>query len=393
MTVIRVFGLVLGLLISTTPSYGSYSEDFQALGIGIQTTYQNTARSFTQQRGSAFGGMDSTPITAAPRPCNLHDTMRTTENCIQRSSAIQEALQEQAKYLNRVSNNKVLGASVQVSKAELEQTIKRLISWNRGNPQSLADMFFLQELNFNDQATGAKYTGYITPALNVKRTPDRRFRIPIYTKPKSGRLPSHSEITQGALAGKGLEIAWTDDPVELYFAQIQGAANAIFPDGTLATLTYAGNNGQPYKQIALYLKAKGYKTTALGNDSIRQWLRDNPDKTAEVLLSNPRFVFFNLKNGRPKTAIGSSVIPWHTIAVDDKHIPLGSVLLAELPVLDTHGQEQGSQWQLLFAQDRGGNIQGAARIDLYLGTAHNAEVLAQRITGYRRTFLLRPKNG
>lgn len=390
MTLKRVFGLIFFInLGGTTLLYGSYNEDFRALGIGIQTTYQDKARSFSQHRGSS---LVSEPIYNTPRSgCNLHETMSSTEACIGRSSAIQMALQEQAKYLNRVTNHKLPPSSVQMTKEELEQTVKRLMSWNKGNPQTLADMFFLQELNFGTQS-GAKYTGYITPALNVKRTPDRRFRIPIYTKPKSGRLPTHAEITRGALAGKGLEVAWTDDPIALYFAQIQGAAQAVFPDGTFATLSYAGNNGHPYKQIANYLKTKGYKTTALGNESIRQWLRENPDKATEVLLSNPRFVFFNLKEDKPKTAIGSSVIPWHTIAVDDKHIPLGSVLLAELPVFDNQGREQGTQWQLLFAQDRGGNIQGQARIDLYLGNMPNAEVIAHQITGYRRTFLLRPKN-
>ncbi|MBK8453093.1 MAG: MltA domain-containing protein [Thiofilum sp.] len=383
--------LLLSACLASQNAYSSLTEEFIQLGIEkTKTSYQSQMRGYKQPRGSLL----TEPIPPAPRAqnCSLAHTMSETHQCLSRNATIQEALQEQARYLKRAPKQQFLNSSVQLSKQELEQTIKRLQSWNRGNPQSLAEMFFLQEINADPQGRGAMYTGYITPTLNVKRTPDRRFRFPIYTKPKNNRLPSHADIKRGALAGKGLEIAWTDNPIDLYFAQIQGAAHAIFPDGSLATLTYAGNNGHPYRQIANYLKAKGYKTSGFGNESIKAWLYANPDKIAEVLTSNPRFVFFNLKQGRPKTSIGAPVIPWHTVAVDDKHIPLGSILLAELPVLDANGREQGTQWQLLFAQDRGGNIQGHARIDLYLGAGHNGEIMAQGVTGYRRTFLLRPKN-
>ncbi|WP_020557961.1 MltA domain-containing protein [Thiofilum flexile] len=384
-----IYSLLLCTYFISFSAHSALKQDFAQLGIEKTSAYQEQMRGYNESRGSLL----TDPIPPAPRAstCSLADTMRETQQCLARSAAIQEALHEQAKYLNRLPRHKFPNSSLQLSMGELDQTIKRLQSWSRGNPQSLADMFFLQELNFDPQGRGAKYTGYITPALNVKRTPDRRFRFPIYTKPKNGKLPTHADISRGALAGKGLEIAWTDDPIELYFAQIQGAANAVFPDGSFATLSYAGNNGHPYRQVAAYLKAKGYKTSGLGNNSIKEWLRANPHRIAEVLLSNPRFVFFNLKQGRPKTSIGASVIPWHTVAVDDKHIPLGSVLLAELPILDHLGRERGRQWHLLFAQDRGSNIQGHARIDLYLGAGHNGDIIAQGITGYRRTFLLRPK--
>lgn len=383
--------LLLSACLASQNAYSSLTEEFIQLGIeNTKNSYQSQMRGYKQPRGSLLTG----PIPPAPRSqhCSLAHTMRETHQCLSRTATLQEALQEQANYLKRVPKHQFFSSSVQLSKQELEQTIKRLQSWNRGNPQSLADMFFLQEMNHDPRIKGAKYTGYITPALNVKRTPDRRFRFPIYTKPKKGKMPSHAEIIRGALAGKGLEIAWTDDPIELYFAQIQGSANAVFPDGSFATLTYGGNNGGTYRQIATYLKAKGYKTSGFGNESIKAWLYANPDKIAEVLTYNSRFVFFNLKQGRPKTSIGAPVIPWHTVAVDDKYIPLGSILLAELPVLDANGREQGTQWQLLFAQDRGGNIQGHARFDLYLGAGHNGEIMAQGVTGYRRTFLLRPKN-
>lgn len=322
--------------------------------------------------------------------CNTSTAQNLNAQCLQRGAAVKRGLLEQANYLKRHNPNLNKGkAWANVSNGELLATVNKLLAWHDGKLRgSLPQHFELRTVTATSSQSGAKYTGYITPLLDVKRTRDREFRIPIYKSPKGGTTLSHAAISEGALSGKGLEVAWTNDPINLYFAQIQGSAIARFPDGKEAMLTYSGNNGKTYRSIARYLKEKGYKSSGFGNESIRQWLKANPNKIAEVMHSNPRFVFFDLKEDTPQTASGARVIPGHTIAVDDQYIPLGSVLLAEVPRVDSSGNTVGKDWRLLFAQDKGAAIKGAGRIDLYLGAGASAEKQAHKLTGYRKTYML-----
>lgn len=340
-----------------------------------------------------FGHSAHTPAysqRAGNSNCNSSNAQNLNAHCLQRGAAIKRGLMEQAKYLKRHNPNLHKGKSwANVSNGELLSTVNKLLAWHDGKLRgSLPQHFELRTVNAASNQSGAKYTGYITPLLDVKRTRDNEFRIPIYKSPQGGTTLSHAAISEGGLQGKGLEVAWTNDPINLYFAQIQGSAIARFPDGREAMLTYSGNNGKSYRSIARYLRDKGYKSSGFGNESIRQWLKANPGKIAEVMHSNPRFVFFDLKEDAPQTASGAHVIPGHTIAVDDQYIPLGSVLLAEVPRVDTNGNTVGKDWRLLFAQDKGAAIKGAGRIDLYLGAGASAEKQAHQLTGYRKTYML-----
>ncbi|MFM7144618.1 MAG: MltA domain-containing protein, partial [Alphaproteobacteria bacterium] len=93
-------------------------------------------------------------------------------------------------------------------------------------------------------------TGYHEPSLRAHRRPDASFRYPLLGMPPSGSsLPSRAEIDAGALAGRGLELFWVDDPVELYFLQVQGSGRLVLDDGTRVRVGYAGTNGRTYTSI------------------------------------------------------------------------------------------------------------------------------------------------
>jgi membrane-bound lytic murein transglycosylase A len=71
------------------------------------------------------------------------------------------------------------------------------------------------------------FTGYFEPELQGSRYRTDRFRYPVYKMPNEARqtnlwLPRRDILTSGVMDGRGLEIAWVDDPVELFFLQIQG---------------------------------------------------------------------------------------------------------------------------------------------------------------------------
>jgi len=128
---------------------------------------------------------------------------------------------------------------------------------------------------------------------------------------------------------------------------------------------------------------------------MRRWLEDHPNQLNKMLAVNPRFVFFKMaphKNTR-KTASGQSLIAGHTVAVDTRHIPFGSILLAEIPMRNSRGKLTGREWRLLFPQDRGGAIKGSTRLDLYTGEGFKARELTREITGIGRAYLLEKKQG
>ncbi len=309
---------------------------------------------------------------------------------LDKKSASREGLLQLRQYLQRQNPAQRVGqAWVNTSNADLMATINALLNWHEFYlPESLSKQFDLLELGSHTQRSKAQYTGYFTPLVDVREQPDFEFRFPVYAAPYGHSIPySRAEIAAGALQGRGLELAWTNDPVNLFFAHIQGSAIARFPNGRERLLSYVDSNHRPYKSIANYLR-RYYMSGSLSNENIRRWLHDNPQYIREVLNQNPRYVFFKWADSRPKTATGGFVIPWHTVAVDDQYIPLGSVLLAEIPRVDATGQVIGSDWRLLFAQDRGAAIKGPGRLDLYTGAGGQAERATYSMTGFRKTYLL-----
>src|SRR6266403_2197844 len=118
--------------------------------------------------------------------------------------------------------------------------------------------------------TGVLYTGYYLPTLDARPTRDARFRFPVLGRPpdlisvapadfavecaagttivgraERGRLvpyPTRAEIEASAVAPV---LAWVDDPVALFFLQIQGTGRLAFPDGSRPLVGFAASNGRP----------------------------------------------------------------------------------------------------------------------------------------------------
>ncbi len=353
-----------------TPQRG-YASARQGMPIYRQASYSSFA--------------DSNPID-----CGFAQALNLPDRCIRKSDRTRQGLQEQVAYLQRLPlGQRVAPLWGNISNGALLETVRALLDWHDGMmPGRLQDHFSLRELQ-SARADMADYTGYFTPVLDVRWHPDSEFRIPVYRRPGGGLGNlSHTDIAHRALSGKGLELVWTNDAVNLFFAQVQGSGIARFPDGREMVLDYAGDNGREFRSIADYMRMHGYRPRNFGNEAIRDWLHMHPEHIAEVLTANPRYVFFNLVEGMPKTASGVAVIPEHTIAVDRRYIPLGAVLLAEVPRVDAGGRVVGSDWRLLFAQDQGVDIKGEGRLDLYMGAGPSAEVATHKVTGLRKAYML-----
>lgn len=235
------------------------------------------------------------------------------------------------------------------------------------------------------------FTGYYEPELPASLTPDARYRFPIYRMPGPGPMPTRAEVMAGALSGKGLEIAWLEDEAEAYFLQVQGSGRLRLADGRAMRIGFAGMNGQDYVSIGGILRREGPKLPGgLSAQSIKAWIRANPEAGRALMARNPRFIFFREAKGLrpedgPAGAMGVPLTPLRSVAVDPKKAPLGA------PVwIETRGPH-GPIEALFAAQDTGGAILGAQRADLFFGTGAEAGKLAGRMHAEGRLVTLLPR--
>lgn len=240
----------------------------------------------------------------------------------------------------------------------------------------------------------ALFTGYYEPELDGSPVRTPIFAHPIYRAPPE--LPNgtewltRAEIEQGNhLAGRGLELAWLRDPVDVFFLQVQGSGRIRLTDGSLLRVGYAGRNGHPYRSVGAELVRRGvFAAHQVSAAVIRAWVRDNPETGAALLHHNPSFIFFravtNVDPQRgPIGAMARSVTPLRTIAVDPAHTPLGAPVWIEKA-------GRAPMQRLMIAQDTGGAIKGAQRADIFYGTGTDAGKAAGEIRDDGRMIVLLP---
>ena len=108
----------------------------------------------------------------------------------------------------------------------------------------------------------ALFTGYYEPELDGSLTRTGRFRYPIYGVPKEvragGLWKTRRDIEENqVLKGRGLELAWVENPADIFFLQIQGSGRVRLQDGTTIRLGFGGSNGHRYQAIGPHLVELG----------------------------------------------------------------------------------------------------------------------------------------
>lgn len=309
------------------------------------------------------------------------------------SDRLNKALAGSERYLQRKNRTHSLQSGLTMTDAQIKSTIANLKKWqNEGG--ALEDYVDFYQLQGEDSKGNVHYTGYYIPVLKVKNQPDEEFKYPLYRKPTNwnGRLPNREKIdTDKVLANKGLEIAWSNDLLENYIMQVQGSGVVEYPDGTRQLLSYGGKNGYGYRSLGKYLVAQGHvPAEKISLTAIRNWMAANPDSLEPVLNLNPSYVFFKPNNAEPSGAAGVPLVGTHSIAVDKKMIPLGSILLGEVPVLDKDGTLIRHEYRILAAHDVGGAIK-KGHVDFYSGTGKEGEDIANALHHYGKLWLLMPK--
>ena len=262
---------------------------------------------------------------------------------------------------------------------------------NPDNARAFFELFFRPVLICDDKR--ALFTGYFEPELDGSRYPTDRFRYPVYKLPREARdgswLSRREILTTDVMHNRGLEIAWVDDPVELFFLQIQGSGRIRLPDGQTLRVGYGGANGHPYKSIGSEMVRRGiYKPHQVSAQVIANWVRRNPAAGAELLMHNPSYVFFreirHIKDhDGPLGAMNRPLSTLRTIAVDPKFTPLGAPVWIEK-------DGETPMRRLMIAQDTGSAIKGAQRADVFFGTGDAAGKQAGRLRDPGRLVVLLP---
>jgi len=255
--------------------------------------------------------------------------------------------------------------------------------------------------------TGADgfFTGYYEAEVDGSRFPSDEYKVPLYRPPQNaiGRKSTvfaqydRKEIVDGALAGKGLEICWVKDPVDGFFAEIQGSTRIKLDTGELLRLNYIASNGKPYTPVGRILIAEGIVTPEeMSMDKIREYMEAHPNKGAELRFKDRSYVFFSETTLGPKDecvgAQGVPMTPWRSLAVDSRlHIYGVPIWIdARFPI---NGLAPVDTFQhLMVAQDTGAAIRGPARADIYFGHGGDATHIAGRIKQFGKFVMMVPKD-
>jgi membrane-bound lytic murein transglycosylase A len=255
-------------------------------------------------------------------------------------------------------------------------------------------------------------TGYYEPIIDGSRAPGPVHRFPIFGVPQDlvvvdlpetkqmrlrGRVDgrrlvpyySRGEIDARGEAFPAPVIAWSADPVELFFLQIQGSGQVRLENGERIRVGFAEQNGHPYRSLGRHLVERGEMPLEQASmQGIKAWAAANPQKLQEALNQNPSYVFFR---ELPATdgPIGALNIPLHSersLAVDRRYVPLG----APVYLVTTFPLSEEPLQRLMAAHDTGGAIRGVVRADFFWGTGPDAGAQAGRMRQQGRMWLLWP---
>jgi membrane-bound lytic murein transglycosylase A len=278
------------------------------------------------------------------------------------------------------------------------------------------DLF--QIISAKDDSPNGLVTGYYEPLLQGSRTPTKRFRYPVYGQPQDlltidlsslypdlkhrrlrGRIEgnkvvpymSREDIDNGKEPLKGLEIAWVDDAVDLFFLQIQGSGQIQMENGERMRVGYADQNGHPFRSLGGVLIRRGeMKLENASMQGIKEWARRNPKRIQEFMNTNPSYVFFRelpRELSGPLGSLGVPLTPERSLAVDQRVVPLGAPVFLST----TFPNSPTPLNRMMVAQDTGGAIAGAVRADFYWGFGDDAGQLAGRMKQTGNMWVLLPK--
>ncbi len=328
---------------------------------------------------------------------------------------LQKGIERNIKFLSRKPAQRVAAryGRMEITWGMLKQTneeMLELLPRLKGAPELLNDKFVWYSM-----VPRTLLTGYYEPYLEASLIPHPDYPYPLYSIPgdlqsldlskfhhrwKGQHLIFRQENGEvlpyfdreaidfnGALQGRGIEIAWVKDLVDVFILQIQGSGRLVLPDGRVKHVLYAGKNGLKYVSLGKVLIQRGLlPKEGMSMQKIKAFLDTHPELVQELLTTNPSYVFFRIDDEGPFGSMGAPLTPMASIAVDSKVLPLGSLALLTTRLPQDGSKSKTPFAKIVMAQDRGGAIKGT-RVDLFCGSGPEAEYLAGHLTSWSHVYL------
>ncbi|QIL84980.1 murein transglycosylase A [Vibrio sp. HDW18] len=283
------------------------------------------------------------------------------------------------------------------SMAKIYQPLyQQLNEWvlQSGDPTTLGQ-FGIQAAQFGggDKQGNVLFTGYFSPVMELRHQADAVFKYPVYGLPNCQQnCPTRADIYQGALEGQGLELGYAANLIDPFIMEVQGSGFVHFEDDdTLEYFAYAGKNNKAYVSIGKVLIERGLVAREqMSLKAIKDWVLANDEQTVrELLEQNPSFVFFQPRAAAPVTgSAGIPLLPMASVAGDRSILPMGTPILAEVPLLNADGTWSGAhQLRLLIVLDTGGAVK-QNHLDLYHGMGPRAGLEAGHYKHFGRVWKL-----
>lgn len=266
-------------------------------------------------------------------------------------------------------------------------------------------------------------TGFYEPEVEASHERTSKFSVPLLSRPAdlidvsdenrpAGLDPylafardsaaglveyyDRQKIDSGVLSGRGLEIAWLENPVDAYFIHVQGAARLIMPDRKVIRVTYAAKSGQRFTGAGKVLVELGeMPLEKVTMQSIRAWFKAHPERVNEILWHNRSYIFFREapvegSDLGPVAAAKVPLTPGRSIAVDRLLHTFGTPFFIDAPTLVAFDNKPFAR--LMIAQDTGSAIVGAARGDLFAGSGDAAGEIAGVVRNAATFYALLPRS-
>jgi membrane-bound lytic murein transglycosylase A len=244
---------------------------------------------------------------------------------------------------------------------------------------------FAEHFEWRAVPNGISYSGYYEPLIRASWVQKPGYEHPIYATPpdmqrhkqRHGSYYDREAIDgRKVLAGRGLELAWAADPVDIFYLQIQGSGRLVFEDGSSVFVNYDSQNGHKYRSSGRIMREKGLLREGHIFEQ-RAWLKANPRQVNDILFENPSYIFFKLGDQGAVGAMGATLEPWTSLATDRSVIPLGSVVAYGVNIPDLARGEVPLR-AIGLAQDVGGAIKNN-RIDIFCGPGDAGEYTASHL--------------
>lgn len=249
------------------------------------------------------------------------------------------------------------------------------------------------QLGGGDKQGNVLFTGYFSPVMELRHQPNDVFKYPVYGKPECSQdCPTRAQIYAGALEGQGLELGYAANLIDPFLMEVQGSGFVHFEDDdTLEYFAYGGKNNKAYVSIGRVLIDRGLVAREnMSMKAIKEWVMANDEATVrELLEQNPSFVFFEPRADAPVTgSAGIPLLAMASVAGDRTLFPMGTPILAEVPLLNPDGSWSGAhQLRLLIVLDTGGAVK-QNHLDLYHGMGPRAGIEAGHYKHFGRVWKL-----